>query len=61
MLKHSSEKLNFISKKSDMNVKAAENPKFSGFHFPYFPAETTFWSKFFYNSDVVRGFSEQWK
>jgi hypothetical protein len=31
---------------------------------PHFPAETTFWSKFFYNTDVVRGFSEQnfpWK
>jgi hypothetical protein len=33
---------------------------------PYFPAETTFWSKFFHNTDVVRGkgFSEQkfpWK
>jgi hypothetical protein len=28
---------------------------------PHFPAETTFWSKFFHNTDVVRGFSEQWK
>jgi hypothetical protein len=28
---------------------------------PYFPAETSFWSKFFHNTDVVRGFSEQWK
>jgi hypothetical protein len=31
---------------------------------PHFPAETTFWSKFFYNTDVARSFSEQnfpWK
>jgi hypothetical protein len=28
---------------------------------PQFPAETTFGSKFFHNTDVVRGFSEQWK
>jgi hypothetical protein len=28
---------------------------------PHFPPETTFWSKFFHNTDVVRGFSEQWK
>jgi hypothetical protein len=27
----------------------------------HFLAETTCWSKFFYNTDVVRGFSEQWK
>jgi hypothetical protein len=26
---------------------------------PHFPAKTTFWSKFFHNTDVVRGFSEQ--
>jgi hypothetical protein len=41
MHKHFSEKLNFIPKKSEMNVKAAENPKKSA-SIPHFPAETTF-------------------
>jgi hypothetical protein len=46
-----------------MNVKAAEIQSFPATN-PHFPAETTFWSKFFHNTDVVRGFSEQnfsWK
>jgi hypothetical protein len=41
MLKYSSEKLNFIQKKSEMNVKAAENPKLSGFH-SSFPSRNDF-------------------
>jgi hypothetical protein len=42
MLKHSSEKLNLLPKKrSEMNVKAAENQKNSSSN-PYFPAESTF-------------------
>jgi hypothetical protein len=32
LLKHSSEKLISYRKRSEMNVKAAENPKFSGYH-----------------------------
>jgi hypothetical protein len=50
-------------KRSEMNVKAAEIQSFLA-TIPYFPAETTFWSKFFHNTDVVRGFSEKifpWK
>jgi hypothetical protein len=46
-----------------MNVKAAEIQSLPA-TIPHFPAETTFQSNFFHNTDVVRGFSEQnfpWK
>jgi hypothetical protein len=56
MLKHSSEELNFIPKKKRNERQSRRNQKFSGYH-PHFPAETTFWTKFFQNTDVVRGFS----
>jgi hypothetical protein len=41
MLKHSSEKLHSIRKGSEMNVKAAENPKFSVYH-SSFPSRNDF-------------------
>jgi hypothetical protein len=62
MLKHSSEKLNFIQKKKQ-NERQSRRKSFSA-TIPHFPAKTTFWSKFFHNIDAVRGFPEQnfpWK
>jgi hypothetical protein len=58
MLKHSSEKLNFIPKRSEMDVKAAENPKFSGYH-SSFPSRNEFLVKVLpRHLYVVKGFSE---
>jgi hypothetical protein len=42
------------------SVKAAENSKFSGYH-SSFPVETTFWSKFFHNTDVNSEPNFPWK
>jgi hypothetical protein len=41
-------------KRSEMNVEAAENPKFSGHH-SSFPSISDFLIKNFHNTDVVRG------
>jgi hypothetical protein len=54
MLKHSSEKLNFIPQWTSKPQKIQSFPA----AIPHFPAETMFRSKFFHNTDVVRGFSE---
>jgi hypothetical protein len=59
MLKHSLEKLNFIPKKKRNERQGRRKSKILPASIPHFPAETTFWSKLFYNTDVVIGFSEQ--
>jgi hypothetical protein len=64
MLKHSSEKFNFhFEKEAKWTSKPQKIQSFPA-TIPHFPAEMTFWSKFFHNTDVVRDFSEQnfpWK
>jgi hypothetical protein len=41
-----------------MNVKAAKVQSFPA-SIPHFPAETTFWSKFFHNTDVLEVFQSK--
>jgi hypothetical protein len=51
-------KLHFIRKSCKMTIKAAKNQEYPGLIFR-FPAETILLSKFYYTTDVVRGFLVQ--